>query len=53
MLILKRPSFETVLDLLTTPVDRLANIFRKFPNGDDKARSSLEDDVPRRYGGVS
>jgi hypothetical protein len=39
MLIRKRPPFETVLDLLTTPVDRLADILRKFPDEDDKARS--------------
>ena len=37
MLIRKRPPFETVLDLLTTPVDRLADIFRKFSDEDDKS----------------
>lgn len=48
VLTLKRPPFETVVDLLMTPIDKLADIFRKFPDDDDMARSSLRDDVQKR-----
>ncbi len=31
-----KPPFETVIGLMTAPIDRLADLFRKFPDDSDK-----------------
>jgi hypothetical protein len=36
-----RPPFETVAGLLAAPIDRLADMFRKFPDEDDKAGTKV------------
>ncbi|KAF7532799.1 hypothetical protein G7054_g7625 [Neopestalotiopsis clavispora] len=34
-----KPPFETVVGLMTAPVDKLRDLFRKFPEGEDATRS--------------
>lgn len=36
-----KPPFETVVGLMTAPIDKLADMFRKFPKDDTKGASSL------------
>lgn len=42
----ERPPFETALDLLTAPVDRLADLFRAFPDQPPSPPASAEIDKP-------
>lgn len=38
----EHPPFETVMGLLTAPIDHITDLFRKFPNESTKANSSAK-----------